>query len=135
MLNSGYDPVNVNDFEKSKLSFSGQGIYFECSENAEASQDLVLADDYLLTGGTLIVKGGDLHDKVYLQVIHPQAGLLSEFVSGFRVIGDQQKQFDLQLPYPAKIPGGLSLRCKFVAGATVGVRDIAVNFYLHKVLV
>jgi hypothetical protein len=133
--NTTYDPQKSSDFEKSKLQFSGQSLYFETATMVTASQDLVLTDDYLLTGGTLLVQGGDMHDQVYLQVVHPTYGVVNEFVTGFRITPDSVKQFDLQLNYPAKLSAGLSLRCKYVASTALGLRDIAVNFFLHKVLV
>ena len=133
-INTNYNPANVKDFEKGKLNFSGQSIYLECEPSLDNSADLALADDYLLTGGILLVQGGNFHDRVYLQVVHPTYGVIAEFVSGFRILPDSVKQFELQLDYPAKLYAGMSLRCKYVADAATGTRDIAVNFFLHKVL-
>lgn len=93
-----------------------------------------VADDYLVTGGDLLVEGGLIDDKIFLQVVHPVAGVIKEFISGFRIASDTIKQLNLQLHYPAKIPAGLSLRCKYIASADGALRKIAVNFYLHKVL-
>ena len=73
--------------------------------------------------------------QVYFQVVHPVLGVVNEFVSGFHIIEDEQKQLDLQLNYPAKLTKGLKIRCKYVAQEGTGTRDIAVNFYLHKILV
>jgi hypothetical protein len=135
MINSTYDPQKLSDFEKGKLEFSGQSIYFECSESMTQSADYLVTDDILITGGILLVKGGKLEDRVYLQVVHPTAGVINEFISGYRISEDVNKQFEMNLPYPAKIPAGLSIRCKYVADALVGIRDIAVNFYFHKIMI
>ena len=133
--NTIYNPLKVSDFTKDSIKFSGQSIYFQCESNTEASQDYTLTDDMLLTGGILLVKGGKFTDRIYLQVVHPIAGVVDEFVSGFRVAEDSNEQFKIDLPYPAKIPAGLKIRCKYVSSSDVGTRDVAVNFFLHKVLV
>ena len=131
---TGYNPQKTSDFEKSKLIFSGQTIYFDALENDTTDGDLTLADDVLITGGQLLVKGGNIHDQVFMQVVHPTAGVLNEFVSGWRINPDSTDQFTIVLNYPAKIPAGLIIRCKYIADATTGTRDVAVNLHLHKVL-
>lgn len=135
MQGSIYDPVKTADFEKTKINFSGQSISLTCEENATSEGDLELADDYLMTGGMLLVKGGGFSDRVYVQIVHPTYGVVNEFISGYRICEDMIKQFDISLNYPAKLPAGLKIRCKYVAGDAVGTRDVAVNLYLHKVLI
>ncbi len=133
--NTLYNPTNINDFDKSKLSFSGKALSFTCDASQTSCADLSLTDDYLITGGILLVKGGELNDLIYLQVVHPTLGVVNEFVTGFRIIEDQILQFNLQLNYPAKIFAGLSIRCKYVASdAFESTRSIALNLILHKVL-
>lgn len=132
--NTLFNPKTLNEFNKDHLEFSGQAIFLICDVSETQSQDLVLSDDYLVTGGDLLVEGGLIDDKIFLQVVHPVAGVIKEFISGFRIASDTIKQLNLQLPYPAKIPAGLSLRCKYISAATGSTRKIAVNFYLHKVL-
>lgn len=133
--NTTYNPTNTNDFDKTKLNFSGKSITFDCRPGETAYSDLQLTDDSLMTGGILLVKGGEINDQVYLQIAHPTLGVVNEFVSGFRIIEDQIKQFELQLNYPAKIFAGLSIRCKYVACSTMeSTRSIALNLILHKVL-
>jgi hypothetical protein len=132
MIDSTYDPQKVTDFEKSKLNFSGKGVYGSCSESTTENIDFVLTDDVLLTGGIMRVKNGKFQDKITLQVIHPVAGVVNEFITDFGINEDAQKQFDISLPYGAKLPAGLSIRCVFTACADVGLREITVNYYLHK---
>lgn len=132
--NTIFNPKTLIEFSKDHLEFSGQSIYLDCDVSEEQTQDLALTDDYLITGGDLLVENGLIEDQIYLQVVHPVAGVIKEFISGFRIAADTIKQLNLQLPYPAKIPGGLSLRCKYVASSTGSSRKIAVNFYLHRVL-
>jgi len=130
-----YNPQKVSEFVKDNLQFSGQSIYFECSPSTENYTDLFLADDYLITGGRLLVEGGNLQDKIYMQVVHPTFGVVNEFISGFRISQDTALQLDLVIEYPAKLNAGLSVRCKYISNESVGTRKIAANLFLHKVLV
>lgn len=132
--NTNYKPSKTSDFEASKLNFAGMGVYGECTENTTAYLDLPITDDMLMTGGMLNVKGGDFHDTVSLQVVHPTYGVVNQFVNNYRIIENTQRQFDITLNYPAKIYAGLILRISYTASSTVGTRDISLNYYLHKVL-
>lgn len=132
--NTQYNPAKKSDFTKDNLQFSGQVIYFESNMNQEDYSDLVLVDDYLITGGRLLVENGNLGDKIYLQIIHPTLGVVNEFVSGYRIAPDTTLQLDLDLDYPAKISAGLSIRCRYVSNNETAQRKIALNLYLHRVL-
>lgn len=132
--NTIYNPQKTSDFVKDNLQFSGQSIYFECAMSSESYNDFLLTDDFLLTGGRLLVENGNLQDKIFLQIVHPTYGVVNEFVSGFRVSADTTLQLDLQLDYPSKLNAGLSIRCKYIANSNLNVRKIAVNLFLHKVL-
>lgn len=133
--NTQYNPQKTSDFVKDNLQFSGQSIYFECASSSESYSDLVLTDDYLITGGQLLVEGGNLQDKIFMQVVHPSLGVVNEFISGFRISIDTSLQLNLVLEYPAKLSAGLSVRCKYISNDTLGVRKIAANLFLHKVLI
>jgi hypothetical protein len=132
--NTTYNPEKVSDFEKSKLNFLGQSVTGTVIENETVNADLVLADDFLMNGGVLIVKEAKITDKVSLQVVHPIYGVVNEFVKEYRLAEDQQVQFSLDLPYPAKLVTGLTIRCKYVASNEPGTRIFALNLMLHKVL-
>ena len=117
MENSTYNPEHISHIEKSKVSLNGIGVYGESEVTditipVETHIDLTLTDDMLLTGGTLLVKGGNLEDKVSMQVIHPTLGIVKEFVTNYRIIEDSIKQFEMASAYPAKIPANLTLRLK-----------------------
>ena len=133
--NTTYNPERKSEFTKGNLLFSGQTIYFEINESQDSYSDLTLTDDYLLTGGRLLVENGNIGDQVYLQIVHPIFGVVNEFVSGYRISPDTSLQLDLDLDYPAKLPAGLSIRCRYVSNSNVAQRKIAINLYLHKVLV
>jgi hypothetical protein len=133
--NTTYNPEKVSDFEKSKLNFLGQSVTGTVVENETINADLVLTDDFLMNGGVLIVKEAKITDKVSLQVVHPIYGVVNEFVKEYRLAEDQQVQFNLDLPYPAKLFAGLTIRCKYQASSDAGTRVFALNLMLHKVLV
>jgi hypothetical protein len=133
--NTTYAPTNINEFNKSCLTFSGKSVSFDCEPNETEVCDLEMTDDCLLTGGTLIVKGGNIKDNISLQVVHPTFGVVNEFVSKFGIIEDSQKQFDKQLNYPAKIFAGLKLRVSYESFNSGSTRSIVLNYDLHKVLV
>lgn len=133
--NTQYDPQKKSEFVKDNLLFSGQAMYFECSPSLEQFGDLLLTHDYLLTGGRLLVENGKIGDKFYMQIVHPTYGVVNEFISGYRVSPDTTLQMDLDLDYPAKLPAGLTIRCKYIASSDMLSRKIALNLYLHKILV
>lgn len=135
MINSTYNPESITDFEKSKLNFAGKSCLGTSNASEITTIDLVLVDDHLLTGGLLIVKNGKMPDMVTLQIVHPTYGVVNEFVTKYRVIEDSNKQFELVLEYPARLFAGLTVRCKYESSADVGERTIAVNYFLHKVLI
>lgn len=135
MINSTYNPESITDFEKSKLNFAGKSVMGTSNASETTTIDLVLVDDHLLTGGLLIVKNGKMPDMVTLQIVHPAYGVVNEFVTKYRVIEDSNKQFELVLEYPARLFAGLSIRCKYESSADIGERTIAVNYFLHKVLI
>lgn len=134
-INTTYNPEKVSDFQKSKLTFAGRSLTGIVNENETVNADYTLSDDTLITGGVLIVKEAKITDKVSLQVVHPILGVVNEFVTEYRLAEDQQVQFKLDLPYPAKLVAGLAIRCKYEASDENGTRTFALNLLLHKVLV
>lgn len=135
MINSTYKPLRSSDLVANGVNFAGQGVYGEAIDSNPVHVDLTLTDDCLLTGGILMVKGGHFEDTITLQIVHPIAGVVNEFVSNFRVCEDSNKQFEINSLYPAKIYAGLTIRIVYTPSPLkIGVRDIAANYYLHKVL-
>lgn len=133
--NTTYNPENIKDFNKSALHFLGKSVAFTCAAGANANGVLTLEDDVLLTGGILLVSGGKINDKIFLDVLAPNDALLLTFVDGYRVDPNNVKQTELALNYPAKLFTGFKVRVRYEAHADGGTRDVALNFYLHKVLV
>ena len=135
MQNSGYNPQNISDFEKSKLLFDGKSVQGTAVANDTKTIDITLSDDYLLTGGMLLVKGAKFFDSATLQIVHPNFGVVNQFVTEYFMKEDSQEQFNLAIGYPAKLAAGLSVRLVYKATADAGVRSIALNYQLHKVTV
>jgi len=104
--NTVYNPKTLHEFTKDHLEFSGQSIYLTCGSSDTQEGDLALTDDYLITGGNLIVENGIIDDEVYLQVYHPTLGVVKEFVSGYRIASGTTRQLTLDLAYPAKTTAG-----------------------------
>jgi hypothetical protein len=132
--NTNFNPKTMAEFTKDHLEFYGQSIFLEAIIGATTEQDLLVADDMLLTGGELLVEDGNMGDLIYLQVYHPTFGVVKEFVSGYHVAPDSIRQTVLNIQYPSKLFAGLSIRCKYVAANSGVVRRVAVNLFLHKIL-
>lgn len=133
--NTTYNPVHTDQFEKSKLNKDAKGVLGVAVAGASTQLDLTLTDDVLISGGHgFLAKGAAWGDKVDFQVVHPIAGLVLQFLTGWYVNPDQTQQAIPSSSYPAKLPAGLILRVVYhsVGGTDV---DIAVNYNLEKVLV
>ena len=135
MVNSTFKPNHRSQFQADWLKFDGKSAYAEAQSSEEKNSDLVLTDDVLLTGGYVCVQGGKFGDKICLQVVHPQAGVLDQFVSDYYIKSDSESQFSIDLDYPAKLPAGLIVRAVYKSNNNEGLRRIAVNYFLHKVLI
>ena len=132
-INTVFNPKTLSEFTKDHLEFAGKSLYLEALESATTEQDLTASEDYLLTGGELLVQNGSIDDEVFLQVVHPVIGVVKEFITGYRVAPDSVRQLSLQIDYPSKLLAGLSIRCKYVAASGV-TRKVAVNLFLHRIL-
>jgi hypothetical protein len=134
MINSTYKPTKVSDFQSDCLNFNGQSSSGVAAENQIITSDLAMVDDHLLTGGNFLVKGGKFGDKIKLQVVHPTAGVVGQYVTDYGVQSDNEFQFSLELTYPAKIAAGLKLRVSYTSTSEVGSRQFCINYSLHKIL-
>lgn len=121
------------DLQSDQVNFNGQGVFATCLENETKNIDLTLTDAHFLTGGELIVKGAKSDDKVCLQVVHPVAGVLHQFVTDFRMRTDSENQSGFNLPYTTKLPAGLIIRAVYIATSEVSERKISINYMLHKI--
>lgn len=126
--------THVSQFTSDNVLFAGTGKMGDAAENSNTNIDCTCPYDLCITGAVMLVKGGAFGDKCSLQVVHPVAGVLSEFVTDWGVSEDAQKQFELQLDYPANLPAGLIIRLVYKADANAGTRKVTMNYLLHKVL-
>jgi hypothetical protein len=69
MINSTYNPIKQSDFEKGKLNFYGIGQSFVATAGTETSNDMLIADDYLVTGGVLVIEGAVWGDFMDLKIV------------------------------------------------------------------
>jgi hypothetical protein len=140
MTGSTFNPVRISDFDKTKLTFDAQGAMMTVSAGQTTNVDLTLTDDCLITGAWLVSDSNTAFgDYACLQVVdttgitgYPAGTVLSQFVTNWYVIPNMDEQFDV--PYPAKIIAGLTLRLVYISTGTNNA-FIAVNYKLHKVLV
>ena len=128
MQNSTFDPVTLNEFDKTKVNFNGLKAAGVCLAGQSVNVDLPLTDDHFMTGATLNVVNNTPGDHALFQIVHPLAGVVGQYIDWY--------VFNLSksLTYPAKIPGGLILR---VVYNSVGTQDVQifVNYDLHKAII
>lgn len=157
MIQSTYKPQRVSNFEASKLNFVGTGVLGSVPAGSITNIDYTVSDDYLLTGVMLNCQNQTFGDQVTFQVLDlsgnaklyndasqtwfsvPAGTLLNTFVSNWRLTADWQRQVDENLPYPAKIYGGLTLRLIYTSTAAAQTVanpsvTVSINYDLHKVL-
>ena len=133
-----YKPIKVADFESSKLNHNGLGTSMVIATAGTQNLDVALTDDHLLTGCWLLIENGVFGDTANFQIIDT-AGLftgtagtvLNQFITGWVMPDKTMTQFDI--PYPAKIYGGMTLRIVYTTTGTNVL--VGVNYKLHKVLI
>ncbi len=135
---TAFDPIHVNEFEKTKLNKSSQGVIMTATLGGTANLDLTVSDDYILAGGaTVLVQNGFWGDSVDFQVLSGST-LLKQFVTSWFIDPSNVSQQVPQSYYPAKIFAGLTMRVVYHSvGSGLGIiaPSIAVNYNLEKVLV
>jgi hypothetical protein len=138
--NTKYNPLHVDEFEKTKLNFNAHGVNTTVVLGTTANLDYTLTDDCLITGAELIVNGGNYGDTLNLQVVDLSGAftgtpgtVVNQFATNWNAPPQCDTQFDTA--YPAKIYAGLTLRLVYTStGLGVTPVFLAVNWKLHKVL-
>jgi hypothetical protein len=138
-INTTYNPLNLNDFEKTKINKNAQGVSIIIPAGTDVSIDLLLTDDTLVTGADCLVKGAIAGDTVDFQIYGPNpltgiSGVLNQFVTKWFINPDSTQQSTPHSNYPAKIPAGLTLRIIYHSTGTTDVW-FAANYNLEKVLI
>lgn len=145
MINSTYNPLNQNEFDKTKIQVADKSVQGVCPAGETASFDVTLADDHLLMGLQILAKNSNFGDTLTLQVIDiagtlpngasfPPNTVLAQFGTTIGVCDDKQEKLNERSVYPAKLLAGLSIRLVYTSTGTTDVNVIA-NYILHKVLV
>lgn len=127
--------THVDQFNSDAVQFAAAGVSSSATASETKDIDYTVPYDLCITGAVMLVKGAKFQDIVSLKVVHPVYGVINTFVTGWYIAEDSQKQFELQLNYPANLPAGLVVRATYVATAEEGTRQIAINYLLHKVMV
>lgn len=133
MINSTYNPIQVYDLDKRKISTNNTGVIHTCAAGVSTNVDLTLSDDQLLTGLQIVADGSAFGDSIDMQVVHPIAGVVAQFATSVFINADKQEKVNELTNYPAKLQAGLSLRCVYHSTGSTDV-IVAVNYRLHKVL-
>ncbi len=134
-----FNPIRVDEFEKTKLNFDGQGMSATVTAGSTQNVDLLLSDDVLLTGCWFITNNSNLGDTLTFQVVDTSGAftgtpgtVLSQFITNW--YPNVSTDINFEVPYPAKIPAGLTLRLVYVSTGSTNP-FVAANYQLHKVLV
>jgi hypothetical protein len=126
--------THTDQFTSDNVQFAGSSAFGDAPENTNTNVDYTCPFDLCITGAVLLVKGGKFGDKCCLQVVHPTYGVVNEFATDWAIASDIQKQFELDLKYPANLAAGLKLRIYYKATSETGTRNVAINYLNHKVL-
>ena len=138
-LGTTYTPTRASDFESSKLSFNAQGVFVLATAGDITNLDYTPTDDCLVTGCWLIVNDAAYGDTASFQVVDTSGAftgtpgtVLNQFITNWYMAPKVDTQIDMI--YPAKIFGGMTLRLVYKSVGTVSP-FVATNYKLHKVLI
>jgi len=127
MTSSTYNPSSVDGFDKNKLNYNGQKVSAVVPGGTTQDIDLALTDDHLLTGAQVVLSGNCDLDEIKFKVVMGTT-VVNQFIDWFAT------NFSKDLPYPAKIPAGLTLRVTYKNSCTNAAVTVRVNYFLHKIL-
>lgn len=91
--------------------------------------ELTMTEERYVDGGTVIVVGANPGDYCTFQVVHPQAGVVEQFVNKMFVIPGTG-EMNVQV-YRAKVPAGLTIRIVYNNVGATNV-ECGINLRLHK---
>lgn len=137
-----YNPTSVDAFDKTKLNYNGLKVSASVAAGATTDVNLALTDDHLLTGAQLILTGACDLDEVQFKIVDssssipvparvafPNYPILNQFIDWYA------SNFSKDLPYPAKITAGLTLRVTYKNTCVSTAVTVKVNYFLHKIIV
>ena len=127
--NTGFNPQNTLEFEKSKLSKDALGYSDTVPAGTTKNIDLVISDDALILTSCILIEGAVKGDKWTMQAIHPQAGVVFQPITDWLVAWTTLHQPLPVANFPAKIYAGLTLRIVYTS---TGGTDVWVGINLDK---
>lgn len=127
--NTGFNPQNINEFEKSKLNKDALGTEFVVPAGTTQNLDIPISDDSLVMDSCILVEGAVRGDKWTMQVVHPVAGVMFQGVTNWLVDPTKMQQPIPKANFPAKVFAGLILRVVF---QSTGGADVWVGINLDK---
>jgi hypothetical protein len=135
--NTGFDPRNIDDFEKSKLNKDTKSKFQTADLGTTTNIDFTLSDDVLLAGGSVfLVKNAKWGDRVSFQILYGQ-NVIMQFITDWYLNPESIKQDIPSSNYPAKLSTGLVLRIVYTSIGIVGTDsppEVAINYNFEKVL-
>lgn len=117
---------NTDQFKAACIGFTGTGTLGQST-----NIDFALTDVRYLVGVSVILKNQAFGDKITFQIVHPLAGVLSEFATNWNVSEDAQDQGKFEFPLRAKLPAGLIVRLIYNSIGSTNV-SVACNLIAHQ---
>ena len=127
MTGSIYNPTDVANFDKNKLNYNGQKVQALVPALTTQDLDITITDDHLLTGAQVVLTGNCDLDELQFKVVSGTT-VVNQFIDWYAT------NFSKDLPYPAKLVGGLKLRVTYKNTCATGSVNVRINYFLHKVL-
>jgi len=134
MQNSTYNPNAESEYSKKYLQVNNIGVTGTITAGTSNNIDYTLTDDHLLIGAQILCNNSAFGDYCDVQIIHPQAGVVSQFFTNWYLGSDKQEKYNVETKFPAKLPAGLTIRLVYHSVGNVNV-DVLLNLKLLKILI
>jgi len=144
-LNTTFDAQNNDSFSKFFLNVNWQSVQALVTAGNSQNIDFLLTEDMMLDGLQLIAEGSNFGDTASLQIvcisgtlangvtICPPNTLLNQFGTNIGMSSDQQVKVDVSAAFPAKLLGGMTIRCVYTSTGLSPV-NVIINYKLLTVL-
>lgn len=129
--------TNINNWDSSQISLRIQGVGGTTSAPGINNIDAGFPEERLINGGTLLVRGGKLGDKIGMQVIDPLNilgygvdAVLNQFVENMYINPDSTFQINYEVSYIARLYPWMNIRILYDATDS-DTRHIWLNLITH----
>lgn len=145
MLNTTFNPDTIDGFTKNLMAVDWQSVQATVTAGSTQSIDFFVPEDMLLVGLQMLAKGSLFGDTATLQIvcvtgtllngvtICPPNSVLNQFGTNIGMCDDMQTKIDMVAQFPAKLQGGLTIRCIYNSTGSSPVQVI-MNYKLLSVL-